>query len=86
MMPFAYFHTFNLTINLPFILPKFALDFLTNKYSLFFSNLNASKVRFKFNGKKQLGSWYFIPNFSKMNFGISVVTCGDICSLAVFAD
>jgi hypothetical protein len=41
--------------NLPYKLANFAGRWLSDHYSLVFSNLNASKKAFKFAGKAQLG-------------------------------
>ena len=43
MMPFGVLNTFYISISLPFILPKFAIDFLSDKYTLIFSNLSAKR-------------------------------------------
>jgi len=86
LMPFGYLKTFYISISLPFILPKFAIDFLSDKYTLVFSNLNACKVRLNFDGKKQLGCYYFVPTIGKLSFGVSIVTCGDLTSMAVYGD
>jgi len=43
---------FNISVNLPFILPRFAVDFLSNKTTLIYSNLNASKIPYVMDGKK----------------------------------
>jgi len=41
--------------NLPYTFAKLATDDITDKYSMIFSNLNASKKPFKVAGKSQLG-------------------------------
>jgi len=52
MMPYGVLNMFYITISFPFILPKFAVDFLSDKYTLIFSNLNASRIKYSFNGQK----------------------------------
>lgn len=42
--PFGVLYVFKMTVSLPFILPKYAIDYISDKYTLIFSNLNASKV------------------------------------------
>ena len=37
--PFGVLYTFYISISLPFILPKFAIDYLSDKYTFIFSNL-----------------------------------------------
>ena len=86
LMPFGFLKTFYVSLSLPFTLPKFAVDFLSDKYTLIYSNLNATKVRYNFNGKRQLGGYYFVPTIGKLSFGVSIVTCEDITSMAVYGD
>lgn len=40
-----------MTYNLPYTFATFAINWLTDRYSLVFSNLNASKKAYKINGK-----------------------------------
>lgn len=86
MMPFGYLNTFAVSNSLPFTLPKHNVDFFSDKYTLVFSNLNSSKIRYNFNGKKQVGAYYFVPTIGRISFGVSIVTCENICSMAVYGD
>ena len=50
--PFGVLYTFYMSISFPFTLPKYAIDFLSDKYTFIFSNLQATKVRYVFDGKQ----------------------------------
>ena len=49
---FGCLETFRISVNLPFTLPRKALDFLAEKYTCVYSNLNASKIAYTMDGKK----------------------------------
>jgi hypothetical protein len=51
--PFGILYLFRITVNLPFCLPRLAIDFMSNKFAIIFSNNYMSKVPLKFNGVKQ---------------------------------
>jgi len=53
--PFGVLYVFKASISLPFILPKYAIDWISDKYTLIFSNLMASKVQYKWDGHTTLG-------------------------------
>ena len=67
-------------------MPKYVIDFLTNKFTTVFSNSNVSRVPMVFDGKSQLGLFYFVPVMGKLNSGICVITAGDHMSLACMSD
>ena len=75
-----------MNVNLAFNIPQLSIDWLTDQYSLVFSNLNASKVPFVFNGKNQIGQFYFVPGTGKVYSGVSVSTTGPYMSMAVQSD
>jgi hypothetical protein len=83
---FGVYETFNISVNLPFTLPRLALDFLSNKYTLIYSNVHASKVPWVFDNKKILDSFYFVPAVAKICCGISVITVGPTMGLGCFSD
>lgn len=84
--PFGALYFFKICVNLPFTIPKLLVDFLSDKYTLVFSNLNCSKIPFEFDGKKQTGGFYFVPCVGKLNCGVSLVTAGKIMAMACFSD
>ena len=55
LLPFGPIYTGKVTMNFPFTLPKLSMNMLTEKYTVIFSNLNASKIEFSWDGKKVLG-------------------------------
>ena len=55
LSPFGTLEFFRICVNLPFIIPKFTVDFLSDKYTMIFSNLNACKVNYVFNGLESRG-------------------------------
>jgi hypothetical protein len=84
--PFGVLYVFKTSINLPFILPKYCIDFISDKYTLVFSNLNACKIPYKWDGKTSVGQFYFVPCIGKLSFGVSLCTVGDTIGMAVFGD
>ena len=77
---------FNMSVSYPFTLPRVMIDFLANKYTICYSNLNASKIPYIWDGKKQLGQFYFPPAIGNFCCGISLCTTGPFMSLSCFSD
>ena len=80
------YEVFSMSVNLPFTLPRTGLDYISDKYTLIYSNLNASKIPYVINGHKQLGQFYFVPAGALICSGISLCTTGPFMSMACFAD
>ena len=55
LKPFGTLAAFKLLVTLPYVLPKFGVDFISNKTHILFTNLNASRIPYTFDGKKQVG-------------------------------
>jgi NRPS condensation-like uncharacterized protein len=53
--PFGVLYVFKTSISLPFTLPKYTVDWISDKYTLIFSNLMASKIQFKWDGHPTIG-------------------------------
>jgi len=62
------------------------LDDLTDKYSIVYSNLNASKKDYYFDGKKNIGHYFVAPGVGKLSTGVSLCTIGSKMSLGIFSD
>ena len=62
------------------------MTFNTLHSTLCYSNLNATKDPYEFCGKKQLGSFYFVPAMGQLSAGITLLTCGPFMNLSVFSD
>ena len=86
LAPFGVLLATQLTVALPFNLPKIMADDMTRKFTFVYSNLNASKKRYVFNGRKMLGQFFFAPGINKLSSGVSILTIGDVMSVAVFSD
>ena len=41
--PFGFLNVFRLSVNLPFTFPRIGVDWIANKYTFIWSNINASK-------------------------------------------
>lgn len=83
---FGVYYVGKMATDFPFILPKLSIDMLTDKYTTIFSNLHACKKSLVFNGKNQLGQFYFVPVVGKLNSGISLFTAGNHMTLACMSD
>ena len=49
--PFGYLNVFRLSVNLPFTFPRIGVNYISDKYTLIWSNINASKKSLIYNGK-----------------------------------
>ena len=58
----------------------------TNKFSLIYTNLNASKESYSFDGKKDVGNYFLVPGYGTICSGVSLCTIGQRMSLAVYCD
>lgn len=86
LAPFGVLLATKLTVALPFNLPKMLADDLTSKFTFVYSNLNASKKRYVFDGHRMLGQFFFAPGVNKLSSGVSILTIGDVMSVAAFSD
>ena len=86
LTPFGNFMVFRITTNLPYCFPKILVDFVSNKYTMIYSNLNASKKPLMMGGQASKGNFYFVPAPGKLGMGVSIVTIADKMRLAVYAD
>ena len=86
LAPFGVLYSTKLVVWLPFTMPKMLGDDLTSKFSFVYSNLNASKTVYEFNGAKMRGQFFFAPGVNKLSSGFSVLTIGHIMSVAAFSD
>jgi NRPS condensation-like uncharacterized protein len=86
LMPFGVVFTTRLAVMLPFNLPKLLVDDLTDKYTMVFSNLVASKNLYIWNGKKNLSHFFIPPGVGKLYTGIGLCSIGPNLSLTVFSD
>ena len=83
---FGVYGTLSLSTNLPFIIPKFGIDWISDKYTMIFSNLNACKIPWVMNGSEQLGVFYLVPSLGKICCGVSMITVGSHTGLGCFSD
>ena len=86
LMPFGVLYSTKISVSLPFLLPKVMLEDLTDKFSIVFTNLNASRKIYYFNGKKNLAHYFVAPGVGKLSTGVSICTVGDNMSIGVFSD
>lgn len=86
LMPFGVLYSTKISVTLPFLMPKMMLEDLTDKYSLVYSNLNASKSDYFFDEKKLIGNYFVAPGVGKLSTGVSICTIGTRMSLGIFSD
>ena len=79
LAPFGVYSSFRITTNLPYRLPKFAIDLISDKFTMIYSNLNASKKPIIFCGHTSKGQFYFVPSPGKLGMG-------DLMRLGIYAD
>jgi len=84
--PFGVLYATKMTVALPFTMPKVIADDLTSKFTMVYTNLNASKKRYQFDGKKHIGQFFFANGVNKLATTFSILTIGDIMSVGCFSD
>ena len=84
--PFGVFSAFHVVTLLPFMFPRLAIFLISSKYTMIYSNLNASKIPYVFDGKKSLGSFFYVTSPGKIGMGASICTTGGTCILSVNGD
>lgn len=86
MRPYGSLYAFNVLANMPYLLPRYLLLFLTHKYHMFFTNLQATKTELVWMGKKQTGSFYYCTGVCNTNCAMSFCTLGKLMSISCYAD
>lgn len=86
LLPFGNYMVFRITTNLPFCFPNVLINFVSNKHTMIYSNLNASKKPLLMGGQPSKGNFYFVPSPGKINMGVSIVTIADKMRLSIYAD
>lgn len=86
LMPFGVLYSVKIPHLLPFGIPKALLRGLTDKFSIIYTNLNASTESYSFDGKKDLMHYFLVPGNGKVSTGFSLCTIGKRMSLGVFSD
>ena len=84
--PFGVLFATKMTVALPFTLPKIMADDITRKFTMVYTNLNASKKRYYFDEKKMLGQFFFANGVNRLSTSFSILTIGDIMSVGCFSD
>lgn len=85
-MPFGVLYATKIVVALPFLLPKFLADDLSYKFTLVYSNLNASRTEYNFDGKNCIGHYMFAPGVGSIATTISFCSVGNRMSIGVFSD
>jgi hypothetical protein len=73
-------------LQFPFTLDKISNDELSAKFTMGYSNLNASKVPLDFDGKKILSTFFLNPGIGKICCGVSIITVGSSMTMCCFSD
>ena len=86
LMPFGILYLTKIPAMLPYGLPKLVLQDLTKKFSVIYTNLNASTQCYHFDGKKDLEHYFLVPGYGRVSTGFAICTIGPRMSLAAFSD
>ena len=86
LLPFGCVYASIVSVSLPFALPRVTLGDITNKYTLIYSNLNASRKVYNWDGKKSVGQFFFVPGLANLYTGVGIMTVEDVMSIAIFSD
>lgn len=86
LIPFGSIYANVMQNNLPYNFAKYVMADNAKKFTLIYSNLNASKILYYWDNKKLLGQFFFVPGCSEINTGIGLCTTGNIMSMTCFSD
>ena len=86
MTPFGFTFAIQLVTKLPAHLVRLILDDASSRITLTFTNLNAYRKKFVFDGKKSLGQFYFVGGPGKMPMVSNISTVENDMGLVVAAD
>lgn len=84
--PFGVVMATRLTVMTPFNIPMFLMNDITNKYTLVFSNLQASKKPYVYDGKKVLAHYCIAPGVAKLYTCVGFCSVDTKLSVTVFSD
>jgi hypothetical protein len=84
--PFSSGRIIKLTGTFPFTIASYALNYLTTKCTLCFTNLNASKVAYKWAGKEAKNIFVLAQATGECSCAILLVTMHDTIRLSCIAD
>jgi len=83
---FGVLYATKMTVALPFILPKFLSEDLTRKFTMIYTNVNATKKPYIFDNKAMIGLYVLAPGNGKIGTCFSILTAGSVMSVACFSD
>jgi hypothetical protein len=86
LMPFGVLYMVKIPCILPFSLPKIIGYDITKKFSVIYSNVNASTKDYEFDGKKNLSHYFLIPGYGSTAVGFAICTVGNRLSIGMYAD
>lgn len=84
--PFGTLYATKISVLFPFTLPKIVCDDISDKFSIVFSNLNASKTNYVYDGKVCTSHFFIAPGVNKMYTGIGYSTMADNMAMSIFSD
>jgi hypothetical protein len=84
--PFGVFSAFHVVTLLPYMFPRLAIFLISSKYTMIYSNLNASKTPWVFDGKKSVGAFFYVTSPGKIGMGASICTSGGVCMISINGD
>lgn len=86
LMPFGVVLATRLTMMLPYTIPKFLMQDITDVFSFVYTNVCSSKTNYVWDGKKMLHHFTMPPGMCKLYTGIAMNTVGPNLSLCIFSD
>ena len=86
LQPFGVLYSTKISVMFPYKMGKMVVDDLSGKLSMVYSNLQAAKKPFVFDGKKLHRHFFVAPGVGKLYTGMGFATCGDCMSMTIFSD
>ena len=84
--PFGVLYLFAISIYLPFVLPRIAINLISNKFALTYSNTNLTKIPLDFDGKKSHGAFYIANTPGLQSCSFTLCTMGEVMKACMFSD
>ena len=66
LQPFGSYYGMHFQNSMPFNISRYIMADSSSKFTLIYSNLNASKIVYYWDGKKVLGQFFFVPGCSSI--------------------
>ena len=75
-----------LTMAMPFMIPRFFVNDLSDKFHIVMSNINVTKIPYVYDGKEVTGAYFIPPGVGMLSTGIGIMSMGHRTSISCSSD